>query len=70
MVFGGGAEELELRVVLLSLAESHQKVFTIFGTILSSVLDNGLIPLRQLFRQFSDVLLGVWLFKLHEDLRE
>jgi hypothetical protein len=70
VVFGGSAEEFKLRVVLLSFTQSHQKVFTVFGTILSSVLYNGLISFRHLLRHLSDIFLRVWLFQFHKYLRK
>lgn len=68
VALGGRPEELELRVVLLALAEGHQEVLAVFGGVLGSVLDHRLLALAQLLRQLSDVLLWVRLLQLYEDL--
>jgi hypothetical protein len=67
VALGGGTQELELRVVLLPLRQRQQEVAPIAGSILRSVLDDGLLSFSQLLRQLGYVLLGVRLTQLHED---
>lgn len=45
VVFGGGSQELELRVVLLAFAECDEEVFAVLCSILGGVLDYGLLCL-------------------------
>ena len=67
MVLGGSSQELELRVVFLSLAEGHQEVASILGRVLCCVLNDGLLPFRQFFGDFCGVLIGFGLLQLEED---
>lgn len=70
VALGGRPQELELRVVLLSLAQGHQEVLAVLGGVLGGVLDHRLLALAQLLRQRSDVLFRVRLLQLDEDLLE
>ena len=67
MVFGGCSQKLKLRIILLPLTQSHQKILAILGTVLSSMLNHSLFSFRQLLRDFSDIFLWIWLLELHKN---
>jgi len=62
MMLRRSTKELELRIVLLSFAQSQKKILAIFSGILSGMLYNCYFSLCQFFRELRNVFFWIWLF--------
>ena len=57
-------------IVLFALTEGHHEIFAIFGTILSSVLNDSLISFGQFFWKLGYVFLGIRLLQFDKYFRK